>query len=104
MLCSCKNFSGVDSSNNPRLRRTPMHVHNRDRNFLLRICCLVLCSAALATAAMAAYGVESCKQLVATGNPEYPPYLWRDQADQSHLIGANADLMQMLSKEIGIPI
>jgi polar amino acid transport system substrate-binding protein len=81
-----------------------MHVHNRDRNFLLRICCLVLCSAALATAAMAAYGAESCKQLVATGNPEYPPYLWRDQADQSHLIGANADLMQMLSKEIGIPI
>ncbi len=45
-----------------------------------------------------------CQKLVATGNPEYSPYLWRDPQDDSKLIGANADLMQMLSKEIGIPI
>ncbi|MBC3929897.1 MULTISPECIES: ABC transporter substrate-binding protein [unclassified Undibacterium] len=47
---------------------------------------------------------EVCKKLIATGNPEYPPFLWRDPDDESHLIGANADLMQSLSKEIGIPV
>ena len=46
----------------------------------------------------------SCKSLVATGNPEYSPYLWRDPADDTRLIGANADLMQLLAKEIGVPI
>ncbi|MFZ6689231.1 substrate-binding periplasmic protein [Undibacterium sp. SXout11W] len=47
---------------------------------------------------------ETCKKLLATGNPEYPPFLWRDAQDETHLIGANAELMQALSKEIGIPI
>ncbi len=46
----------------------------------------------------------ACKVLVATGNPEYPPYLWRDPQDDTRLIGANADLMQLLAKEIGTPI
>lgn len=47
---------------------------------------------------------EDCKLLVASGNPEYPPYLWRDPKDESHMIGANAALMAMLSRDIGIPI
>ncbi|MBC3871543.1 substrate-binding periplasmic protein [Undibacterium oligocarboniphilum] len=47
---------------------------------------------------------ELCKKLIATGNPEYPPFLWRDPDDENRLIGANAELMQVLSKEIGIPI
>ncbi|WP_186864094.1 substrate-binding periplasmic protein [Undibacterium griseum] len=47
---------------------------------------------------------ELCKKLIATGNPEYPPFLWRDPEDENRLIGANAELMQVLSKEIGIPI
>ena len=60
--------------------------------------------AGLACVAGAVWAAESCKQLVATGNPEYPPYLWRDAADNSRLLGANADLMQLVSKEVGIPI
>ncbi|WP_394788588.1 substrate-binding periplasmic protein [Rhodoferax sp.] len=60
--------------------------------------------AALAGMAGAVWAVEACKQLVATGNPEYPPYLWRDAADGNRLLGANADMVQMVSKEIGIPI
>ena len=48
--------------------------------------------------------VAVCQRLIATGNPEYVPYLWRDPQDDSRLMGANADLMQLLSKEIGIPI
>ncbi|MBK8161093.1 MAG: transporter substrate-binding domain-containing protein [Rhodospirillaceae bacterium] len=47
---------------------------------------------------------EACKLLVASGNPEYPPYLWRNPENERQLIGANAALMAMLSAEIGIPI
>ena len=32
------------------------------------------------------------------------PYLWRDPDNEGRLIGANAELMQWLSKEIGVPI
>ena len=52
----------------------------------------------------AATPVPRCTKLVATGNPEYAPYLWRDAQQPSVLVGANADLMQWLAKEIGIPI
>lgn len=45
-----------------------------------------------------------CTKLVASGNPEYPPYLWRDGIDGSRLVGANAALMQLLSERIGLPI
>ena len=47
---------------------------------------------------------RACKHLVASGNPQYPPYLWRDPADENRLLGANADLMQLLAQEIGVPI
>lgn len=50
------------------------------------------------------FAQETCKKLIATGNPEYPPFLWRDTQDDNHLVGANAELMQALSKEIGVPI
>ena len=61
-------------------------------------------SIALLLAAGGAAAQTACKSLVATGNPEYSPYLWRDPADGNRLMGANADLMQLLSKEIGLPI
>ncbi|MFZ6643733.1 substrate-binding periplasmic protein [Undibacterium sp. TC4M20W] len=72
-------------------------------NVLLQLFC---CAALLlmATFSSAAHANESCKSLLATGNPEYPPYLWRDPEDENRLIGANAEWMQLLSKEIGIPI
>lgn len=81
-----------------------MCICNREGYLLLRRFFRAFGGVALLIVAGMAYGADSCKQLVATGNPEYPPYLWRDQADTSRLIGANADLMQLLSKEIGIPI
>lgn len=46
----------------------------------------------------------NCARLVASGNPEYPPYLWRDAPDSAALVGANAELMRWLSREIGVPI
>jgi len=59
---------------------------------------------AAAAGASSAWAQGACKRLVATGNPEYPPYLWRDAADETHLAGANASLMQLVAQEIGIPI
>ena len=52
----------------------------------------------------AARADEACRQLTASGNPQYPPYLWRDLADDNRPIGANADLLQLLAKELGTPI
>jgi polar amino acid transport system substrate-binding protein len=81
-----------------------MRTAYRDRYLLSCRRWRMLCGAALLMAAGVACGAESCRQLIATGNPEYPPYLWRDPTDSQRLIGADADLMQLLAKEIGIPI
>ena len=45
-----------------------------------------------------------CERLVATGDAQSPPYLWRDPAQPRQLLGANADLMQQLSRELGVRI
>ncbi len=45
-----------------------------------------------------------CERLVATGNPEYPPYLWRDPKNPKQLIGANADLLKRIGSELGLTI
>ena len=31
------------------------------------------------------FAAGKCERLVATGNPEYPPYLWRDPQSPQHL-------------------
>lgn len=46
----------------------------------------------------------SCERLVATGDVQSPPYLWRDPAQPRQLLGANADLVQQLSRELGVRI
>lgn len=48
--------------------------------------------------------IPGCRGMVASGNPQYPPYLWRDPADDTRLIGAAAELTQWLAREIGVPI
>ena len=45
-----------------------------------------------------------CEHLVATGNPEYPPYLWRDPQDPQRLIGANADLLTLIGEQLGVKV
>lgn len=49
-------------------------------------------------------GAGKCERLVATGNPDYPPYLWRDPQNPQQLIGANADLLKHLAKELDLVI
>ncbi|MCU1733463.1 MULTISPECIES: substrate-binding periplasmic protein [unclassified Pseudomonas] len=55
----------------------------------------------MSAAAMAA---DQCQHLTATGNPEYPPYLWRDPDNPGQLIGANADLLKQVASELGLEI
>lgn len=54
--------------------------------------------------AASSVAAPSCEKLIASGNPEYPPYLWRDPADPRHLVGANADLLHELGKALNIKI
>jgi polar amino acid transport system substrate-binding protein len=70
------------------------------RNLLLATAAFL----ALALPGFAHAQAPACKGLQASGNPQYPPYLWRNPADADQLIGANQALMQWLSKEIGLPI
>lgn len=55
-------------------------------------------------AAPAADAGAACREIQASGNPQYPPYLWRDPADEARLVGAAAEMAQWLAREIGIPI
>jgi polar amino acid transport system substrate-binding protein len=45
-----------------------------------------------------------CEHLIATGDPERPPYLWRDPQNQERLIGATADLLGAIAQELGVTI
>ncbi|WP_137817829.1 ABC transporter substrate-binding protein [Pseudomonas sp. 2FG] len=51
-----------------------------------------------------ALALGKCERLVATGNPEYPPYLWRDPQNPQRLIGANADLLQQIATALGLKL
>ena len=46
---------------------------------------------------------SECVSLSATGNPEYPPFLWQSEAGH-HLNGAVSHLLQRLAEKIQIPI
>ncbi|TDQ81499.1 amino acid ABC transporter substrate-binding protein (PAAT family) [Dongia mobilis] len=66
---------------------------------------LFIMSLVLALAARPADShAAECTRLLVSGNPEYPPYLWRDPAAPDRLIGANAELMALLSEKIGMPV
>ncbi|MDZ5602665.1 transporter substrate-binding domain-containing protein [Pseudomonas sp. RP23018S] len=68
---------------------------------LKRCACLLLCSLLGVSLGQAH---EDCTQLTVTGNPEYPPYLWRDPDDPSRLIGANADLIDYVATQLGLRV
>ncbi len=50
------------------------------------------------------FAAGKCERLVITGSPDAPPYLWRDPQDPTHLIGASADLLQQVGKDLGLKI
>jgi polar amino acid transport system substrate-binding protein len=66
-----------------------------------RLLVFIVLSGMLAIEASAA---PSCEKLIATGSPDYPPYLWRDPANTRQLIGADADLLKQIGEQIGVKI
>lgn len=65
---------------------------------------LLWCGAAALSAPAMAEGSGQCDRLVATGNPEYPPYLWRQPGNARALVGANQIILEAVSQRLGIPI
>ena len=39
---------------------------------------------------------------MASGNPQYPPYLWRASEDDTRLVGANAELIATIEDSLRI--
>lgn len=62
----------------------------------------LLCSSLLCPLSSFAQG--ACERLVATGRSDHPPYLWRDPVQPDRLMGANADLLARIGKDIGVTI
>lgn len=50
------------------------------------------------------FAAGKCDRLVVTGSPDAPPYLWRDPQDPTHLIGATADVLQQVAKDLGVKV
>ncbi|MFN2359952.1 MAG: substrate-binding periplasmic protein [Marinobacter sp.] len=46
----------------------------------------------------------SCKTLTVSGNPEYPPLLWRDSPDDGHLTGAVPALLREILEPLGVEV
>ncbi|WP_417823404.1 substrate-binding periplasmic protein [Thalassospira lucentensis] len=53
--------------------------------------------------AVNADGSRDCTHLVASGNPDYPPYLWQSE-DGAHLLGAAADMVERVGELAGVEI
>ncbi|KAF1027760.1 MAG: hypothetical protein GAK37_02359 [Pseudomonas sp.] len=51
-----------------------------------------------------AVAAGKCERLVLTGSPDAPPQLWRDPQDPTHLIGATADVLQQIGKDLGLKV
>lgn len=47
---------------------------------------------------------DECKKIVATGNAEYPPILWRDTEHPGKLIGISVELLEKAFGEIGVEV
>lgn len=53
-----------------------------------------------------AYAVPEppCNTLVVSGNPEYPPLLWRDERHPGYLIGAVPALLKEITESLGVNV
>jgi polar amino acid transport system substrate-binding protein len=45
-----------------------------------------------------------CSKLSATGNPEYPPYLFKDSLNPNQLIGSNTQILKEIGKALNLEI
>ncbi len=64
---------------------------------------LFYCLFAFFVQAQADTGMK-CASMTATGNSEYPPFLWKEGANSEVLLGANRLIIDEISNRINIPI
>lgn len=66
---------------------------------------LFACTLVLATPLQAWASEERrCSTLTVSGNPEYPPLLWRDEDNSGYLIGAVPSLLKEITEPLGIAV
>jgi len=58
----------------------------------------------VALPAMAEQKQIYCTKLTATGNSEYPPFLWRENLTNDRLLGANRIIFDEIARRLGVPI
>lgn len=72
---------------------------------MIRLGSVVFLTVLLSSEALfAAEGALFCSKMQASGNPEYPPYLWQDPDEPSRLIGASEMIMQQIGERLGLEI
>ncbi|RBO85010.1 substrate-binding periplasmic protein [Marinomonas aquiplantarum] len=69
-------------------------------SYLFSLVLMLLSQSSLA----AGSSFAACDELTATGNSEYPPFLWRDKQNAMQLQGVNRIIMDELSRRIQVPI
>ena len=67
---------------------------------LIALCCLVTFSGLTS----AATSPNTCTELTASANTEYPPYSWRSHKNPSEIAGAMPLLVKRIGQEIGVNI
>ncbi|MBU1294202.1 MAG: transporter substrate-binding domain-containing protein [Gammaproteobacteria bacterium] len=68
------------------------------------VCCLLAVTFFNTDIAFAQDDLSSCASLTASGNSEYPPFLWRETSTSTELHGVNRLIIDELSRRIDIPI
>ena len=65
---------------------------------------LVFAVATLCLAPVHALPAPPCNTLTVSGNPEYPPLLWRDEQHSGYLIGAVPALLKEITEPLGVNV
>ena len=65
---------------------------------------LLFAAAALFLAPVHALPAPPCNTLIVSGNPEYPPLLWRDEQHPGFLIGAVPALLKEITEPLGVNV
>lgn len=66
----------------------------------LKFACLALLLAMPASV----FAVGKCDRVIATGGADNPPFLWRDPENPKRLMGANADLLKIITDSLGLKL
>jgi len=63
-----------------------------------------VCLALLLAAPLSVFAVGKCDRVIATGAADNPPFLWRDPENPKRLVGANADLLKIITDSLGLKL